>query len=377
MCTHTHTRAHTHTHTCAHTHTVVCIVTLSHALSHTLQGETLFHQLRAQARAKFLRKDSLHFAPGVLGDINNNINNNNNINSKSNNGNSLSGTGGSGGGGHRTSEEEVKGLLREIQTTRQNDQAQWGDVRQALAAQQARDGRNEARTHQLAKALDSSLHGLTRALGRLHSTEVHQLAAATSRTDAKVTRDTLREEAELERATRRQDAMNAHVQGQLGHEQAKVGDFKAKFQTKLAALTAAIGKDDKEDDSQIQASGALETRQRSRDASVLQQQVLSEMKALEHEKQELSMELEGIMAVSRSEDAGLKDDLASLQHTAAKLSDEADVSKATLVAREIGDKESKAKLQHEVVEWEEHVSNHLRSLRDGVDHSAQVCVRAY
>jgi hypothetical protein len=186
-----------------------------------------------------------------------------------------------------------------------------------------------------------------------------------------VSSDAEREETQLKDATSRQESMDMRVQDEMSQALAKVHHFKLLYESQIQALGLQLGIDDKKDRSRISMDDKRQSQQRHSDTLLLQQQVQEEMKTLEHAKEQLSVEIEGIMAVSRSEDAGLRTNLDDLKDTATRLESEADVDKATAVAQEINQKASIEKLENKVQESKKFFTSKLHKFRSSVDHSAR------
>jgi hypothetical protein len=186
-----------------------------------------------------------------------------------------------------------------------------------------------------------------------------------------VSSDAEREETQLKDATSRQESMDMRVQDEMTQALAKVHHFKVLYESQIRALGLQIGIDDKRDHSRISTDDRRQSEQRHADSFQLQQQMQEEMKTLEHAKEQLSVEMEGIMAVSRSEDAGLKINLDNLKDTATRLESEADVDKATAVAQEINQKASIEKLENNVRVSKTSIASKLHALRFSIDDSAR------
>ena len=157
--------------------------------------------------------------------------------------------------------------------------------------------------------------------------------------ESKIAVDVSLEDEQLARAQQRQTAYKQRLAAALQDERAAIEQERSKLGGQLAALSKAVSSHENTDETDMRDDDSHEEQARTQDYESLTRRVAAQMKRLEESKQQLEMELDGIMAVSRSKDADIEDKLGDLAHDVSGLqtrSQEQKAEEAADLARTLG-----------------------------------------
>ena len=188
-----------------------------------------------------------------------------------------------------------------------------------MQTQEARDLNDDRTTQEMASRLRGALHRLSTALSRQHNTVSHQLATRTARMESKIDIDVKREDQQQVRAEKRQDAYKKRITAALEDERTAIEQESAKMGAQLASLSKAISSSESSDEVYMHRDSASEEQERHKDYMGFTQQVQAQMKQLQQNKQQLEMELDGLMAVSESKDTQVSKQVEHLERVASDL----------------------------------------------------------